>query len=92
LLKHLLPDTGMGFVLVQHLDPVHDSALAQLLGRATPLPVHEVTKWNAARNSSEATTRNSGQTSSRARRRQVRGSRMTESVEQRTQGGPPLMS
>jgi two-component system CheB/CheR fusion protein len=33
----------MGFVLVQHLDPVHDSALTQLLGRATLLPVHEVT-------------------------------------------------
>jgi two-component system, chemotaxis family, CheB/CheR fusion protein len=43
LLKHLPRDTGMGFVLVQHLDPVHDSALTQLLGRATSLPVHEVT-------------------------------------------------
>ena len=26
LLKHLPLDTGMGFVLVQHLDPVHDSS------------------------------------------------------------------
>jgi len=43
LLKHLPLDTGMGFVLVQHLDPQHDSALTQLLGRATSLPVHEVT-------------------------------------------------
>jgi CheB methylesterase len=43
LLKHLPLDTGMGFVLVQHLDPVHDSALTQLLGRATSLPVQEVT-------------------------------------------------
>ena len=43
LLKHLPLDTGMGFVLVQHLDPVHESALTQLLGRATSLPVHEVT-------------------------------------------------
>ena len=43
LLKHLPADTGMGFVLVQHLDPEHDSALTQLLGRATSLPVHEVT-------------------------------------------------
>jgi two-component system CheB/CheR fusion protein len=43
LLKHLRLDTGMGFVLVQHLDPGHDSALPQLLGRATSLPVHEVT-------------------------------------------------
>jgi two-component system CheB/CheR fusion protein len=43
-LLHRLPlDTGMGFVLVQHLDPEHESALTQLLGRATSLPVHEVT-------------------------------------------------
>jgi len=35
LLKYLPVDTGMGFVLVQHLDPEHDSALTQLLGRAT---------------------------------------------------------
>ena len=43
LLGRLPLDTGMGFVLVQHLDPEHDSALTQLLGRATSLPVHEVT-------------------------------------------------
>jgi two-component system, chemotaxis family, CheB/CheR fusion protein len=43
LLKHLALDTGMGFVLVQHLDPEHDSALTQLFGRTTSLPVHEVT-------------------------------------------------
>lgn len=43
LLKELPLDTGMGFVLVQHLDPEHESALTQLLGRATSLPVHEVT-------------------------------------------------
>jgi two-component system CheB/CheR fusion protein len=43
LLKHLPLDTGMGFILVQHLDPEHDSALTQLLGRATLLPVTEVT-------------------------------------------------
>ena len=43
LLKNLPLDTGMGFVLVQHLDPAHDSALTQLLRRATSLPVHEVT-------------------------------------------------
>lgn len=35
LLKHLPLDTGLGFVLVQHLDPQHDSALTQLLARAT---------------------------------------------------------
>jgi two-component system CheB/CheR fusion protein len=43
LLKNLPPDTGMGFVLVQHLDPAHTSALTQLLSKATSLPVHEVT-------------------------------------------------
>jgi two-component system CheB/CheR fusion protein len=41
LLKDLPLDTGMGFVLVQHLDPVHESALTQILARATSLPVHE---------------------------------------------------
>ncbi|MHB8416384.1 MAG: chemotaxis protein CheB, partial [Acidiferrobacteraceae bacterium] len=41
LLQHLPLDTGMGFVLVQHLDPAHPSALAHLLSRATEMPVHE---------------------------------------------------
>ena len=43
LLRHLPNDTGMGFVLVQHLDPEHDSALPQLLRRATSMPVQEAT-------------------------------------------------
>lgn len=43
LLKHLPRDTGMGFVLVQHLDPTHESELARLLARATSMPVREVT-------------------------------------------------
>ena len=43
LLKHLPLDTGMGFVLVQHLDPDHESALTQILSRATALPVREIT-------------------------------------------------
>ena len=43
LLKALPLDTGMGFVLVQHLDPEHESALTQILTRATSLPVYEVT-------------------------------------------------
>jgi two-component system CheB/CheR fusion protein len=42
LLKHLPIDTGMAFVLVQHLDPHHASALTQLLSRATLMPVREV--------------------------------------------------
>lgn len=43
MLKHLPTDTGLGFVLVQHLDPQHESALTLLLTRATSMPVREVT-------------------------------------------------
>ena len=39
LIRHLPADSGMAFVLVQHLDPQHESALTTLLGRATDLPV-----------------------------------------------------
>src|SRR5688500_276367 len=44
LLQKLPADTGMAFVLIQHLDPKHDSILASLLARATSMPVHEVTQ------------------------------------------------
>jgi two-component system, chemotaxis family, CheB/CheR fusion protein len=44
LLRHLPADTGMAFVLVQHLDPNRESALTDLLSRVTSLPVREVTK------------------------------------------------
>src|SRR5580704_19299583 len=43
LLKHLPADTGMAFVLIQHLDPKHESILATLLSRATRMAVVEVT-------------------------------------------------
>jgi two-component system CheB/CheR fusion protein len=36
---HLPPDSGMAFVLVQHLSPDHESALPEILGRAAPIPV-----------------------------------------------------
>jgi two-component system, chemotaxis family, CheB/CheR fusion protein len=42
LLKHLPADTGMGFVLVQHLDPDHESALTKILTKATSMPVRDV--------------------------------------------------
>ena len=42
LLERLPVDTGMAFVLVQHLDPTHDSILAELLSRSTRMPVSEV--------------------------------------------------
>jgi two-component system, chemotaxis family, CheB/CheR fusion protein len=41
LLERLPINTGMAFVLVQHLDPTHESALTQLLARATKMPVVE---------------------------------------------------
>ena len=44
LLNALPNDTGMAFVLVQHLDPRHTSALAGLLGHRTKLPVVEVSQ------------------------------------------------
>jgi two-component system CheB/CheR fusion protein len=42
LLGALPADTGMGYVLVQHLDPRHESVLAGLLSQATKMPVSEV--------------------------------------------------
>ncbi|MGH9902047.1 MAG: chemotaxis protein CheB, partial [Pyrinomonadaceae bacterium] len=42
LLEHLPVDTGMAFVLVQHLDPTHESILTELLSRSTRIPVSEV--------------------------------------------------
>ncbi|HKA00637.1 MAG TPA: chemotaxis protein CheB, partial [Candidatus Solibacter sp.] len=38
LLQHLPNDTGIAFVLIQHLDPKHNSLLTELLGRATSMP------------------------------------------------------
>src|SRR6185369_1622728 len=34
--------TGLAFVLIQHLDPHHDSLLVDILAGATKMPVHEV--------------------------------------------------
>ncbi|HYQ72240.1 MAG TPA: chemotaxis protein CheB, partial [Gammaproteobacteria bacterium] len=39
---HLPPDTGMAFVLVQHLDPTHKSILVDLVRRYTRMQVFEV--------------------------------------------------
>ena len=43
-LKALPVDTGVAFVLVQHLDPKHESLLTELLSRATSLSVTSVTE------------------------------------------------
>ena len=42
LLRALPSDTGLALVLVQHLDPGHESLLAKLLSKATSMPVAEV--------------------------------------------------
>jgi two-component system, chemotaxis family, CheB/CheR fusion protein len=42
LLKALPSKSGMAFVLIQHLEPQHESALATLLSRATTMPLVEV--------------------------------------------------
>ena len=42
LLAHVPANSGMAFVIVQHLSPDHTSALAQLLQRATAMPVVDV--------------------------------------------------
>lgn len=43
LLRALPHDSGLAYVLVQHLDPAHESLLAELLGRVAPFPVVEAT-------------------------------------------------
>jgi len=42
LLRHTPRDTGMAFVLIQHLDPTHPSYLRDVLARSTDLPVEEI--------------------------------------------------
>src|SRR5579883_564068 len=39
LLENLPGDTGMAFVLIQHLDPEHESLLPVILQKSTPMPV-----------------------------------------------------
>ena len=41
LLNYLPTNTGMAFVIVQHMASDHESALSVILGRATEMPVHE---------------------------------------------------
>jgi len=42
LLTHLPDDTGMAFVLIQHLDPSHESMLTEIIAKTTKMPVEEV--------------------------------------------------
>jgi len=39
--SHVPADSGLAFVVVQHLDPTHVSALPELIQRVTPMPVVE---------------------------------------------------
>lgn len=41
LLSHLPTDTGMGFVVVQHMNPLQKSMLTEILSRTTQMPVTE---------------------------------------------------
>ena len=41
-LQALPVDTGMAFVLIQHLEPSHTSLLSEILARTTTMAVHEV--------------------------------------------------
>ena len=43
LLRALPSDSGMAFVLVQHMDPKHESILNKLLAKETAMPVAQVT-------------------------------------------------
>ncbi len=40
--RNVKPDTGVAWVVVQHLDPEHASVLVELLQRVTAIPVSEV--------------------------------------------------
>ncbi|MEO7531093.1 MAG: chemotaxis protein CheB, partial [Sediminibacterium sp.] len=42
LLKAIPEKSGMAFVLVQHLDPTHESILPELLQKVTKIPVQEI--------------------------------------------------
>lgn len=44
LLTSLPADTGMAFLLVQHLDPSHATMLPEILAKKTPMPVFEATE------------------------------------------------
>ena len=39
LIKHVSPGSGLAYVLVQHLDPAHESQLPEILARAASIPV-----------------------------------------------------
>src|SRR5687768_16634739 len=42
LIKAIPENSGMAYILVQHLDPAHDSILAEILQRLTKIPIQEI--------------------------------------------------
>jgi len=40
--RHMPPDSGMSFVVIQHLSPDHQSILAEIIQRDTTMPVRQV--------------------------------------------------
>ncbi|WP_020211634.1 CheR family methyltransferase [Flavobacterium rivuli] len=42
LLRHINPNSGMAYILVQHLSPTHDSLLVEILTPETVLPIYQV--------------------------------------------------
>ncbi|HJV65341.1 MAG TPA: CheR family methyltransferase [Geomonas sp.] len=44
LMEFLRPSSDMAFILVQHLDPTHESMLTEILQRRTKMPVEEATQ------------------------------------------------
>ena len=43
LLRAIPDDSGLAYILVQHLDPFHESILAEILQKVTRIPVSEIT-------------------------------------------------
>src|SRR5580693_6614772 len=43
LIKAIPEDSGMAYILVQHLEPTHDSMLTEILQKVTAIPIHEIT-------------------------------------------------
>ncbi len=43
LIKTIPDNSGMAYILVQHLEPTHESILRELLQKVTSIPIHEIT-------------------------------------------------
>src|SRR6201996_136222 len=43
LIRAIPPSSGMAFILVQHLEPNHESMLTEILQKSTSIPIQEIT-------------------------------------------------